>query len=141
MTAGRYEIIDRLGEGESAVVYRARDLAQSGEEVALKVLKRSDEAEAARFRREFEVLGTLKHPNLIAVRDFGAGIPREQMRRIFELFYRAENELTRETVGTGIGLALVRQLVVAMSGRIDVVNREPGAEFRIDLPVTAPGED
>lgn len=77
----------------------------------------------------------------IAVRDYGAGIPREQMRRIFELFYRVENELTRETVGTGIGLALVRQLVDAMSGRIEVVNCDPGAEFRIELPVSVAGGD
>jgi signal transduction histidine kinase len=56
------------------------------------------------------------------------------MKKIFTLFYRSENELTRETVGTGIGLAIVHQLTVAMSGTIDVVNREPGAEFAISFP-------
>ena len=69
-----------------------------------------------------------------ALRDFGPGVPRDQMKKIFKLFYRSENELTRETVGTGIGLALVHQLVSAMRGRIDVRNREPGAEFRVFLP-------
>lgn len=68
------------------------------------------------------------------VRDYGAGIPKGQMRRIFELFYRPEGELTRETVGTGIGLALVQQLTAAMHGRIDVQNREPGAEFSLTFP-------
>jgi signal transduction histidine kinase len=63
-------------------------------------------------------------------RDYGPGIPKDRMKKIFELFYRLENELTRETVGTGIGLALVRQLALAMNARIEVVNREPGAEFR-----------
>ena len=66
-----------------------------------------------------------------SVRDFGAGIPQHQMKKIFRLFYRSENELTRETIGTGIGLALVRQLVSAMQGRVNVVNREPGAEFQV----------
>jgi signal transduction histidine kinase len=56
------------------------------------------------------------------------------MKRIFELFYRPANELTRETAGTGIGLALVRQLAAAMGGRVDVRNRDPGAEFRVSLP-------
>jgi signal transduction histidine kinase len=68
------------------------------------------------------------------VRDYGAGIPKDQMRRIFELFYRPQSELTRETVGTGIGLALVHQLTVAMAGRVDVQNREPGVEFSLTLP-------
>ena len=72
---------------------------------------------------------------LFSVRDYGPGIPDDQLKRIFELFYRSENELTRETKGTGIGLAIVHQLVEMMGGRIDVINIEPGAEFRVFLPV------
>ena len=53
---------------------------------------------------------------------------------LIELFYRPENELTRETVGTGIGLALVRQLAAAMRGRVEVRNCAPGAEFRVSFP-------
>lgn len=68
------------------------------------------------------------------VRDYGPGIPREQIRKIFRLFYRPESELTRETVGTGIGLAIVHQLTVAMGGKVDVLNRDPGAEFGITFP-------
>jgi len=68
---------------------------------------------------------------VFTVRDYGPGIAKDQAKKIFGLFYRAENELTRETAGTGIGLALVHQLVRAMGGDIDVVNRTPGAEFRI----------
>ncbi len=81
-------------------------------------------------------LGCRREPDgslLFTVRDFGPGVPKAQMKKIFELFYRAENELTRETVGTGIGLALVRQLATAMDARIDVRNCEPGAEFRLLL--------
>ena len=66
-----------------------------------------------------------------AVRDYGPGIAPDQMKKIFTLFYRSENELTRETVGTGIGLALVQQLASAMRAEVDVVNCGPGAEFRI----------
>jgi len=69
----------------------------------------------------------------LSVRDFGPGIDKAQTRKIFELFYRAGSELTRETLGTGIGLALVRQLARAMGGEVDVVNRDPGAEFRVRL--------
>jgi signal transduction histidine kinase len=70
---------------------------------------------------------------LFTVRDFGPGIPKGQMKKIFDLFYRPANELTRETVGTGIGLALVQQLVTAMGGRVEVRNCAPGAEFRLSF--------
>jgi signal transduction histidine kinase len=74
-----------------------------------------------------------------SVRDHGPGIEADQMKKIFTLFYRSENELTRETVGTGIGLALVHQLASAMHAEVDVVNidkvnGDSGAEFRIRFP-------
>ena len=71
---------------------------------------------------------------LFTVRDFGPGVPKEQMKKIFELFYRPADELTRDTAGTGIGLALVRQLADAMHAGIDVRNCDPGAEFRLRFP-------
>ena len=72
---------------------------------------------------------------VFAVRDYGPGIPKEQMKKIFQLFYRSESELTRETVGTGIGLAIVHQLTLAMNGSVDIVNAEPGAEFRVGFSI------
>jgi two-component sensor histidine kinase len=74
---------------------------------------------------------------LMTVRDYGPGVPKTQLKKIFELFYRAENELTRDTVGTGIGLALVRQLAAAMGARVDARNCDPGAEFRVEFPDNA----
>jgi signal transduction histidine kinase len=70
---------------------------------------------------------------MLTVRDYGPGVPPAALKRLFELFYRPDNELTRTTSGTGIGLALVRQLVTAMGGRVDVRNCEPGAEFRLSF--------
>jgi signal transduction histidine kinase len=69
-----------------------------------------------------------------SVRDYGPGIARDQMQKIFELFYRSESELTRETAGTGIGLAIVMQLAAAMGGSVDLLNRDPGAEFSVSFP-------
>ncbi|MBT8056154.1 MAG: HAMP domain-containing histidine kinase [Gammaproteobacteria bacterium] len=73
-----------------------------------------------------------------SVRDFGPGIAKNQMKKIFRLFYRPESELTRETVGTGIGLAIVHQLTVVMNGKVDVINRQPGAEFSATFPSVTP---
>ncbi len=69
----------------------------------------------------------------LSVRDYGPGISKDQMKKIFKLFYRTESELTRETVGTGIGLALVNQLAQLMNAKVDVVNHSPGAEFSVSF--------
>lgn len=71
------------------------------------------------------------HHIIFYVRDYGPGIERQQMKKIFRLFYRAGDELTRVQSGTGIGLALVAQLAEAMNAKVDVMNRRPGAEFQI----------
>lgn len=90
--------------------------------------------DAVRKRIELRVKPGTGETVVIALRDYGPGIPRDQLKKIFRMFYRTESELTRETVGTGIGLAIVHQLTRAMGGSVDAVNRDPGAEFRLSFP-------
>ncbi len=71
--ADRYEIIDRLGVGGMGTVYRAEQRAL-GRDVAVKVLRRElgrDPDTVARFHREALALSNLRHPNTVAVLDFG----------------------------------------------------------------------
>ena len=68
----------------------------------------------------------------ISVRDYGPGISKEHSKKVFDLFYRAGNELTRETTGTGIGLALVKELSHAMAAKVRVVQHKVGVEFVIN---------
>jgi signal transduction histidine kinase len=90
-------------------------------------------------RREIVVAARLTDREVaLCVRDFGPGVPREALKRLFELFYRPADELTRSTPGTGIGLALVHELVTAMNGSVDVRNCEPGAEFRVSFAAVPP---
>lgn len=93
-------------------------------------------AKVPRRRVEIGVAQAGKDRVAFSVRDHGPGVPASQRRRIFELFVRGGSELTRETSGTGIGLALVRQLSIAMRGEVECLPREPGAEFRIVLPLS-----
>jgi signal transduction histidine kinase len=87
-------------------------------------------------RREVDIAVQIQGSDAVwSVRDYGPGVEKSQLRKIFTLFYRPGSELTRETLGTGIGLALVRQLARAMHGEADVVQREPGAEFVLRLPL------
>jgi signal transduction histidine kinase len=62
----------------------------------------------------------------IAVRDHGPGVPREELARILEPFYRRGDELTRSAPGAGIGLALVRSLAQQMGAALALSNAEGG---------------
>jgi signal transduction histidine kinase len=72
----------------------------------------------------------------VAVRDFGIGIRKEDIPKVFERFYRAGDELTRTVKGSGLGLTLVKEIVEAHRGRIEVES-EPGkgSIFTIRLPL------
>ncbi len=72
----------------------------------------------------------------VTVADDGIGIPRHERRRVFEMFYRAENYLSRNVPGTGLGLALVRTIVRVHHGKI-LLDAAPGggSVFRLRFPV------
>ena len=76
---------------------------------------------------------------VIEVEDTGIGIPPGDLPHIFERFWRGEKSRSRATDGAGIGLAIVRELVRAHDGRIDVQSTpEKGSCFRVVLPGTRP---
>nr|WP_293181829.1 ATP-binding protein [Nannocystis sp.] len=71
----------------------------------------------------------------LSVRDTGVGIPADQLTRVFERFHRIEGARARTHEGTGIGLALVRDLVVLHEGRIDVASElGRGTTFTVTIP-------
>jgi signal transduction histidine kinase/DNA-binding response OmpR family regulator len=68
----------------------------------------------------------------VLVRDNGKGIPADRLPHIFDRFYQVDSSETREQEGTGIGLALVKELVVLHQGNISVESKEgEGTTFRI----------
>ncbi len=72
---------------------------------------------------------------VLTVADTGTGIAESAMPHIFERFYRAEGAGGRSYEGTGIGLALVRELVRLHGGTIDAVSREgEGSRFQVSIP-------
>lgn len=76
----------------------------------------------------------------IEVADHGPGIPPAELPRVWESFYRGERARNSPRRGSGLGLAVVRQLVDLHGGRADVVSTEgAGAVFRVWLPTRVPG--
>ena len=77
----------------------------------------------------------------ISVTDTGIGIPPEEIRRLFERFYRVDKARSRELGGTGLGLAIVKHLVRSHGGdtRVESVLNQ-GSTFSFTLPTQDIGQ-
>lgn len=78
------------------------------------------------------------HPSLLLqIKDTGIGIPAEKLPHIFNRFYQVDDSSTRAGEGTGIGLALCKELVKLLGGEIKVSSKvEQGTVFTVTLPIT-----
>ncbi len=75
----------------------------------------------------------------LVVQDSGIGVPRKDLDRIFERFYRVDRGRSRASGGTGLGLAIVRHVVANHGGRISVDSTEgEGSTFTVELPALDP---
>jgi len=78
---------------------------------------------------------------IVWVRDHGIGIPQETLPKIFDRFFRVENGMTRIISGTGLGLALVKEVVSAHKGRVWVESTlGQGSTFFFTLPIAQTAE-
>jgi two-component system sensor histidine kinase GlrK len=73
----------------------------------------------------------------IDIEDAGPGIAERDRDRIFEPFFRGEQQPKHSVKGTGIGLSIVQEYIAAHGGRITLLPEGPGARFRIELPRSA----
>jgi two-component system, OmpR family, phosphate regulon sensor histidine kinase PhoR len=73
---------------------------------------------------------------LIQVADNGFGIASQDLPKIFDKFYRVKSEKTRQIVGTGLGLPIVKQLVEVHLGYVEVESQpDRGTTFKVFIPV------
>jgi signal transduction histidine kinase len=72
---------------------------------------------------------------IVSVEDHGVGIPKEDLPNVFVKFYRARTGQTRETPGSGLGLTLVKHIVEAHGGRVEVESElGRGSRFSFGIP-------
>ena len=75
----------------------------------------------------------------LEVADSGVGIPRDDLPRVFERFYRVDKARSRAMGGTGLGLAIVKHLAQALGGQVSVASRlGAGSTFTVRLPRHVP---
>lgn len=79
-------------------------------------------------------LGTVGGRVVLEVHDDGPGIAPQDAERVFERFYRADVSRSRESGGTGLGMAIVAAVVRAHDGEVAVVPGGPGTTVRVALP-------
>jgi two-component system phosphate regulon sensor histidine kinase PhoR len=112
---------DRLGQVLINLLHNAVKFSPNGGEIVVGV--REDDGEV-----------------VVWVRDPGMGVPRADMARIFERFYKVDRARVRGRGGTGLGLSIARHVVEMHGGRIWVESEEgEGSTFSFAVPVVAMG--
>jgi two-component system sensor histidine kinase BaeS len=127
-----------------ALVVEAAPVSVLGDEGRLEQIAANLVANARRYTEAGEVRLSVTRDGesaVLEVADTGVGIAPEDLRHIFTRFWRGDRSRSRATGGAGIGLAIVRELVRAHDGRVDVQSTPGrGSTFRVVLPALPAGE-
>lgn len=106
-----------------------RALTQSVENLIRNALKYSPAGKAITISVEQQQSDLMIH-----ITDQGNGVPEELLERIFQPFFRVEKSRDKRPEGFGLGLALARRQIEAMSGTLTATNLKPGLQMTIRLP-------
>jgi two-component system sensor histidine kinase CpxA len=77
----------------------------------------------------------------VVIRDFGPGVPEDQLEEIFRAFYRVDSSRARTSGGVGLGLALAREAAILFGGNIVACNAHPGLRVMTTLPFYCEDEE
>ena len=107
-------------------------------QILVNIVENSIKFSANSPKKKIEIQTKLKEDYTeLRIRDFGPGVPSSEVSKIFEVFYRVENEMIRSTSGTGIGLSLVKKFSDEMKMKIEAKNVNPGLMIIIHIPMAS----
>ena len=131
----------RFADAGLALVPELESVLVAGERARLEQIATNLLSNALRYTEAGEVRLRVAREGqdaVLEVVDTGIGIDADDLRHIFTRFWRGDRSRSRATGGAGIGLAIVRELVRAHEGRIDVDSTPGrGSRFRVVLPALA----
>lgn len=128
--------VSRMPEAEEVSIYTdPRELESVYENLLSNAIKYTEDG------GEIVVEGTIENDAFcVSIRDSGIGIAVEELPHIFDKFYRVRSRETRMVVGTGLGLPIVKGIIDAHGGAIDVESDVgKGTTFTVKLPLTQQG--
>lgn len=131
---GEVEVIDRLPEGENAVVLGDREELQAA---ITNLLDNAIKYSGDQVRVAVELVKLGARRVAITVKDQGMGITRDELKRIFRRFYRIPGALSARVRGTGLGLSIVRAVARRHGGRAYAESKGSGqgSQFTLELPL------
>ncbi len=127
-----------------SLVYRDTPLSLVGDPLRLKQILTNLVSNAIKFTREGTIVARAmledEHEDSvqlrISIQDTGIGLSNQDVRALFQAFSQADNSLSRQPGGTGLGLALTNNLCEAMQGRLTISSEAGfGSQFYADLPL------
>jgi len=138
LTKNQNVVFERKLPNEDAYVEIDGDkLTQVLDNIISNALKYSPEGGKITFRVDEQANFVV-----LSVSDQGVGIPKENLEKIFERFYRVDKARTRKLGGTGLGLAIAKEMVEAHGGKIWATSREgKGTTISFSLPYVRTEED
>jgi signal transduction histidine kinase len=115
--------------------FSAARLTSRPEDLRMVVRNLLDNAERHASQLVTVSLWTTQDDVELVIADDGAGIPPDYRERVFERFYRIDSARDRDSGGAGLGLAIVRDVVLGYGGTAWVADSAEGAEFHVRLPI------
>lgn len=139
LTALLASVIDDLADtGAPVIMEAAQPVVCECQPAALKRALMNLLDNAVKYGKRAKVaISAMPKAVEITIDDEGPGIPEDELKRVFEPFYRVEGSRNRDTGGIGLGLAIAMSVIQAHGGRLTLSNRPEGGGLRacVTLPL------